>query len=396
VRELLAEHRPGAARRFLDAFPGGPPPELQDVAADVDRAEATPTEAARAAIATRVAAHATRPSAETADDVADGGLPAARAVLEALPRAGDPRRPGSVRLLVRAAGVARAAALLARRWESEPAAFDDDVDALAAVAGYDELSSAVRAAWPPVACDARAQAGWERALLGLDPEFLADRDDLLRRARSDDPGERGAAFEEVVRAGRATAPAFLVRFARDSSLLLRRRAVAVAGRAGVPSVARQALSDSSWAVRQEACAALVAARDADAIPALVPLLRDPDPDPRVRAAAAHALLALGRSDDRVARVLVRQVRGRDATLADDVGRRLPLLDPAVAVRALVWGLEEEAARTPEDRTVLFRLFVAWRRVTGRDLGYHPEMPIEEVRARVARLREATSPAPAPR
>jgi hypothetical protein len=388
VRQLLAEHRPGAARRFLEAFADGPPPELLEVVAEVDRAEASPPPETRAAVAARVSRHAARPSEETADDVADGGLPAARAVLEALPPPGDPRRRASVRLLVRAAGVARAAALLARRWDEDARGFDEDVDALAGVSGYAELSAAVLAAYPPAGSDARAQAGWERALLGLDPEFLADRDDLLRRARSDDPGERGTAFEEVVRAGRASAPAFLLRFSRDPSLLLRRRAVAVAGREGVLAVPREALRDASWAVRQEACAALVAGRDADAVPLLVPCLRDPDPDPRVRAAAAHALLALGPKDERVARVLVRQLRGRDATLADDVSRRLPLLDAEVAARALAWGLEEEAARTPEDRTVLFRLFVAFRRVTGSDLGYHPAMPIEEVRARVARVREA--------
>jgi hypothetical protein len=294
-----------------------------------------------------------------------------------------------VRLLVRAAGLRAAVALLAPRWGPGASGFEEDVDVLAGEAGYEDLASAVERAYPAAFSDARAQAGWERALLGLDPEFLAMRDDLLRDARSPDYSRRRDAFEEAVRGDAADTPAFLFRFSRDPSILLRRDAVGLAGRVGVAAVARAALSDPAWAVRQEACAALLAARDVGAVPLVVRLLERPDPDPRVRAAAAHALLGLAPADERVARVLVAQVRGSDDALADDVGARLTLLDAAVAARALAGALAEEASRPPEAarRAVLFRLFLAYRRVTGRDPGYDPSMPPERVRAIVAALPE---------
>ena len=87
------------------------------------------------------------------------------------------------------------------------------------------------------------------------------------------------------------------------------------------------------------------------------------------------------------RSLVRQLRGEDAALADDIGQRLTLLPGETVAPALLGALRLEAARADEevDRTSLFRLFLAWRRVTGRDSGYDPSLSLAEVRAIVAAL-----------
>ena len=140
-------------------------------------------------------------------------------------------------------------------------------------------------------------------------------------------------------------------------------------------------------VRQAACAALVEARATGAVGRLVALLEAPDPDPRVRAAAASAILDLAPADPVAIRALVRLLREPDPTLADGVAARISASSHPVVLAALREALAAEAARSDAeiDRAVLFRLFLAWRRTSGRDAGYDPSMPPERVRALVASL-----------
>jgi hypothetical protein len=396
LTRLLADHRAGEARRLLESLPPQARAEVGEAAEAVERAEAAPSAEALAAARLRVASWWARPVDATARDVEESGRAGAEALLERLPPSGDPRRRTAVALAARAAGVERTVALLAPRWGAAASGFEEDVGVLAAHSGYAELARAVEKGYPPASQDARAQVAWERVLLGIDPEVLAGSDDLLRRARSEEYSERRSAFDEVALDGLEGAPTFLAHFAKDPAALLRREAVSAAGRHNLPAIARGALSDRHWAVRQEACAALLATRDRRGVELLIPLLRTPDPDPRVRAAAAHALIGLGPRDPLVARVLVRQLRGQDEALADDVARRLPLLDAEVAARALVWALSEEVSLPDAsvNRAALFRLFVAYRRVSGRDPGYHPSLSLPQVRAMVASLPERSPGAPA--
>ncbi len=389
ARVLLADHRPGAARAFFGALAGQTSdPDLDDVHAETEAAESSPSDASREANARRVDAWLVTGSPTSAQDAVDGGLPAAEALAARLPPPSDARRAAAVRLCLRAAGLGRTAALLAPAWAKDGATFGADASVLAGEADYDALAAAIGAAFRAAATDARAAAEWERAGFGLDPAWLAAHPTVLRRLHARSYPARRAAFEAVADAGLLpSAAALIARAAKDPSPLLRRRAVEAAGEAGLASVAREGLADPSWFVRQAACAAGARAGDLESVPALLGFLRRPDPDARPRAAAAHALIRLAPTDPVVVRSLVRQLRGEDAALADDIGQRLTLLPGETVAPALLGALRLEAARADEevDRTSLFRLFLAWRRVTGRDSGYDPSLSLAEVRAIVAAL-----------
>jgi hypothetical protein len=106
-----------------------------------------------------------------------------------------------------------------------------------------------------------------------------------------------------------------------------------------------------------------------------------DPAAEVRIAAAHALMDVAASDPRVLEVLVATQAEEDPRLREDVAARWSLLPRAPLARALATEIARESARPAPRSPVLFRLFVAFRRASGRDLGYHPSMP----RGEVARL-----------
>ena len=148
-------------------------------------------------------------------------------------------------------------------------------------------------------------------------------------------------------------------------MILRREAVLLAGRAGLPDLAQEGLRDPSWVVRQAACAAAAEARVAAAVPDLVALLRAPDPDARVRAAAASALLALAPNDPSAVGALVGLLRGPDRVLADDVGERLTMLPRALVAEAIVreMSAELDATDASVDRARLFRI-LAEHRISG--------------------------------
>jgi hypothetical protein len=394
---LLDDRRPGAARRFLASLgPRADLPELEAVRAATLEALRAPDDASLATNRARaeawLAARAREPegkaTARAADDVADGGAPAAEALAQRLPAAPDPVRGDGVRLLVRAAGPAPAIALLVPRWRRSPEALGADLDALAGEIDYPDLRRTVEALYPAVRDDARAAAEWERASGGLDPAWLAAHPTTLRRLRSSAYVERASAFDEVVeQAPGGAPPALLAAAAKDPAALLRRKAVLAAGRAGLSPVAREALSDPSWIVRQAACAALSTAHATGAVVHLVRLLTEPDPSPLVEAAAASALLDLETRDPAALRALVAIVRDGDPALSEGVSARLPDVPTEALTPVLLDALAAEAGRPDADvdRAALFRLFVVLRRSWKKDPGYSPSMTVPEVRTLVASL-----------
>jgi hypothetical protein len=274
------------------------------------------------------------------------------------------------------------------RWERSAPALGADLDALAGEADYGDLRRTVEALYPAVRDDARAAAEWERASGGLDPAWLGDHPTTLRRLRSPAYVERAAAFDEVVAGAPGGAPpALLARAAQDPPALLRRKAVLAAGRAGVLPVAREALLDPSWIVRQAACAALASARATGAVGHLARLLTAPDPSREVRGAAATAILDLGARDPAAIRPLVALLRDGDPAFAEGLAARLPEVPRLVLVPLLLEALAAETSRPDAevDRAALFRLFSVLRRASKCDPGYSPALPLEEVRALVASL-----------
>lgn len=391
VDRLLADARPGAARRFLDGLGARADDEaLAAVRARVDAAEADPTLADRDRNRARVAAWVEAPNPTTEADVVDGGAVAADALVDRLPPAAGDERVKAVRLLLRAAGTARAVALLASEWSGSVERFPTDLEVLASACGYADLRRTVEALFPAARTDARAAAEWERVCLGIDPVRLASDDGLLMRLYAPEFPVRRAAFEEVT-AGSAPVrtPLLLRHFARDPAVLLRRLAVRAAAREGLGMIAQEALADPSGIVRQAACAAIVEARWYDAAPDIARLLHRPDPDERVQDAAAVALVRIAAERPGWIRAVVSVVRVADVRLADGVAALLPDLPKEPVAAALAGELRTEAIG-PEarlDRATLFRLFTAWRRATGRESGYDPSLRPEEIRALVLSLPE---------
>ncbi|HVG94805.1 MAG TPA: HEAT repeat domain-containing protein [Planctomycetota bacterium] len=397
VRALIADHRPGAAARFLDGL--GNRADEGDLAllrGEVHLAESEPSPASREANAARVDAWLAAPSPATEAAVADGGAVASAALAARLPGLRVERRAAAVRLLAQAGGIARAVGVLASSWSATPDQLRPDLDVLAGQAGYADLRRSVEALYPAVRDDPRAAAEWERASLGLDPATLEADDTLLARLHSPEFTVRRAAVEQVLATDGAATPAFLERFARDPAILLRRLAVRAAGRERVSPVVRVALGDPSWAVRQAACAAVAESRDADLADAVAALLRAPDPDPRVREGAARALIAVAQEDPAWVRPIVSIVRVGDPSLAEGVASSLGSLPAPDVARAVARELAQEAAAPQMDRAALFRLFAVYTRTTGHNPGYDPSLEVGQVREIVARLPENREPARASR
>lgn len=391
VKALLLDSRPGAARRFLEALgERGDDDDLEPVRAALLAAENEPDEEARRANAARVDRWLAGPTGAAENDVLDGGAVAAEALAERLPRLDPGRRVAAVRALVVSGGLGRAVSLLAPSWSGRPDLMRSDLEVLAGESGYRDLERAVTALVPGIATDPAARAAWEGVALGLSPEQLLADDSLPARLRSPEFAVRKGAFEQVVERGEGTAPtALLLRLSKDPAILLRRLAVRAAGRSKEGGIARAGLSDPSWIVRQAACAAVSEAEYLPALPDLLSLVQTPDPDARVRAAAAAALFPFAERRQVRIRPLVALLRDPDASLADAVASAITRFPADAAGRALASELAEEALYegSRQDKTALFRLFVAYRRVTRRDPGYDPSLPPERVRAIVLSLPE---------
>ena len=390
VETLLRERRPGAARRFLDGLgTRGDDGDLALLFTATDAAENEPDAESRRVNEARVAAWVASPSSATEDDVVDGGAVAAVALADRVPASGPARRE-CVRVMLAAGGLARAVSLLAPEWAAVPDRFVSDLEVLAARSGYGDLRRTVEAFFPGVRTDARAAAEWERLTLGLDPVRLTTDDGLLARLYSPEFAVRRAAFEEVV-GGSApmVTPLLLRRFAHDPAILLRRIAVRAAGREGFGMLAEEALGDPSGLVRRAACLALADAEWVSAAPAVANLLRAPDPEEPVRLAAAGTMLRFAALDVAWVRAVVSVVRVGDPVLADAVAGGLTELDRAAVGRAVAAELRLEGAvdGARADPAALFRLFVAYRRATGRDAGYDPSMSRDAVRTLVLGLPE---------
>lgn len=391
VRALLSDHRPGAARRFLEALGDrADDDDLGPARAALLAAEDEPGEASRAANAARVDRWLSGGTGTTEADVLDGGAVAAEALAQRVGSLDGARRASAVRALVVAGGLGRGVSLLAPAWPGRADRLKDDLEVLAGEAGYRDLERAVTALVPEIASEPAARAAWESVGLGLSPEQLAADDSLPARLRSPEFAVRKGALEEVLDRAGGTAPApLLLRLSRDPAILLRRLAVLAAGRSKEGAIARAGLSDPSWIVRQAACSAVAQAEYLPALPDLLAQVMTPDPDARVRAAAAAALFPFAERRQVRIRPLVGLLRDPDASLAEAVASAITRFPADATGRAIASELAEEALYedSPLDRTVLFRLFVAYRRVTGRDPGYDPTLPPDRVRGIVAALPE---------
>ncbi len=399
VKALLLDHRPGAARRFLEALgERGEDDDLEPVRAALLGAESEPDEEARRVNAVRVERWLAGPTSGAESDVIDGGAVAAEALAERLPRLHATRRGAAVRALVVAGGLGRAVSLLVPGWAARTDLMRADLEVLAGESGYRDLERAVSALVPGIATDPATREAWEGVALGLSAEQLAADDSLPARLRSPEFAVRKGAFEQVVGHGEGTAPvALLLRLSKDPAILLRRLAVRSAGRSKEGGIARAGLSDPSWIVRQAACAAVAQAEHLPALPDLLSLVQTPDPDARVRAAAAAALFPFAERRQVRIRPLVALLRDPDASLADAVASAITRFPADATGRALASELAEESLYedSRQDKTALFRLFVAYRRVTGRDPGYDPSLPPERVRGIVLSLPEIRSAQGAP-
>ena len=128
----------------------------------------------------------------------------------------------------------------------------------------------------------------------------------------------------------------------------------------------------------------------EATPLLLGALRQ-DPTPAVRLAASRALFTLAERDPSLVGPLLASLADDDPMLREEVSARLPRLDRRVVEPAVVQALEVEVARPQPRNPLLSRLFVLLGRVTGRDTGYTPGLPLEEVRALVRKLASVRSP-----
>ena len=402
VEALLGENRPGAAERFVASLGArGDAGDLADARAAILAATTDPSPLAIAVHRARAEAFLSAPTSAAEAEIVDGGGPGADALGARAATLVEPLRGRAIRLLVRAGGLARAVAALlpsdGRAWVRRA----EDLTLLSGEVGYADLRRTVTALDPTPADDPSAVLAWRGATFDLAPEILAGDDLLLTRLRSPEFATRRAAFEALLDdEGTSGSPMLVRHMARDPATLLRRRAVLAAGRVGLVDVARTGFDDPSWIVRSAAASALAEARDDASVPRLEAVVADAGTDVRVRASAAAALLRFAERGSARFRPIVALLRADDPTLADAVARALAPESSAALGRALASELASEAlgAGARLDRGALFRLFVAYRRATGRDAGYDPSLDAAAVRALVASLPELRSARadPAPR
>lgn len=394
VEGLLADHRPGAASRFLASLGArGDAGDLVEARASILAEETTPSPACVEANRRRAQAYVARPTQAAEADVLDGGAPAADALAELVPRLHDPARGDALRLLVRAGGLTRAVVAVVPAWTRDPGRRAADLDLLAAEVGYADLYRTVGALDPTPLSDPAVVAAFEFATFGLSPDVLAEDDLVLTRLKNPEFSIRRKAFEDLLeREGASASPALVRRMARDPAILLRRRAVLAAGRILLVDVARAALDDPAYGVREAACTALADAKDDASVPRLEAIARGADADLRVRASAAAALLRFADRGAARYRPIVSLLRDDDPTFADAVAHALAADSGPNLTRAIASELAAEALDPGArfDRAALFRLFVAYRRATHRDAGYDPSLDEQAIRRIVADLPEIRS------
>ena len=385
VKALLLDFRPGAARRFLEALgERGEDDDLEPVRAALLAAESEPDEEARRANAARVDRWLAGPTGGAEGDVLDGGAVAAEALAERLPRLDAVRRAAAVRALVVSGGLGRAVSLLAPSWSGRrrpdagrprgarrrvrvprprarghrPRARDRDRSGGARRVGRAWPSASPRSSSPPTTrC----------------PRGCAARSSPCARAPSSrsSSGVRARPRPCSSCACRRTPPSCCVA-SRCGPRAGRRRA-ASRGRVSPILPGSCARPRARRSPRRSTC---------PRSPTSCRSSRRPIPTRGSRAAAAAALFPFAERRQVRIRPLVALLRDPDASLADAVASAITRFPADAAGRALASELAEEALYegSRQDKTALFRLFVAYRRVTGRDPGYDPSLPPERVRA----------------
>lgn len=383
VEALLAAHRAGAARRFLEGMgERALAPELAEVQRAVVAAESMPTAQAIEVSRRRVRTWLASRTEENAAAVRAGGAAGAVALAEVLPPRAGPGRREAVRLLGRTGGTGRAVELLGPVWARRASLLPGDLDALLAVAAWHELRVWVQG----VAGDVPGgESVWAQLRYGVDVAWVRQNPQVLSDLRSDAYPVRRRAFETVAESGRAT-PALVAHGLRDPAPLMRRAATEVAGRESFPALIRIALRDDAWMVRQAACAAAVRGSGTEAPELLLRAFRC-DTATQVRLAAAVALFELEAPGARVLQTLVQGLFDAVPGVRDLCAARLPGID-ARRVVPIVLSMLEAEARLPRPRSsVLARLFLVLERSTNRKIGYVAGMSAEEVRTLLAEIRK---------
>jgi hypothetical protein len=377
ARLLVEEHRIGAARRYLDLLgERATAPEIAGIARAVAEAEREPSEVAVAANRARVEAWRAAPGDRTEQAVVDGGSAAAVALAEVLPdRPGEERR-AVLSLLARAGGTERAVGAAASAWSGRPDLVAEDLALLVATLPYEEVRVFADGAARAEIESAGGETLWERARLGLDEEWVRGHLRFLRDLSSPQYAARRAAFDLAVAEGQAVAsPLLIARMLRDPATLLRRDAAVVAGEGRFRALLAAALEDPAWSVRA-AAASGHRSLGTEAFDPLLRVMRE-DPSAEVRLAAAHALMDMSPGDPRLLDAVVATLGEEAPRVREDLLARWRVLPRGEWGRALARGLAAESARRPPRTAVLSRLFLAFGRVSGRDLGYHPGLPEPE-------------------
>ncbi len=399
LRMLVMDHRAGAAQRLLESLGlRGTAPELETMRATVEEAQRVPSGAGLAQGEARVAAWERKPTEASRRDVRESGAAAEPALRRRLTEsASGAQRTATIALLAETVSEADAVDLVRALWPGAPGRVHRDLHALGSVVAYPALERVLDS---EALGEAEAQAlakAWSRLTLGLSRRWLSNRPSFLRSLHHPEFTVRRAAFEQIGREAPSEATPSLVAFGlKDRAALLRREAVALAGLAGFRALARRALQDEAWVVREEAVRAVVRVEAIACVPVLIEFLRD-DPSREVRAAAALALLRAAPSDDRAIDALLASQLGEEARLRDAIGARLAELPPEPIVRGIVRGWRRAAARAAPDRGYLFRTALLYGRLTKQAIGYYPGATSQEMRgmlvAMQAWLRERAEQSP---
>jgi len=387
TRTLLLDHRVGAAALLLTSLgPRGRAPELDGLTEAVREAADDPTQATLERAAERVAAWRERPTEATARDVRDTGRPARAALGAALDAAPERERREVLRLAAETLGEAAAVRLAQQDWNWNVRCIDADFESLAALVSYDVLKAREDPPQREPGVAARCKKAWESVTLGLSDAWLSAHPDFLRDLRSETYAVRQATLASIsVESPEEATPALVARGLRDPAALLRRDAAVLAGTLRFAALARVALRDPAWLVREAAVRSVTAIEAEEAVDVLLGLLRE-DVSREVRGAAALGLLQVAAGETRVLDALLATQVEEDAVLRDAVAARLAQLDALTVVRGIERGWARALRRDKPNNGYLFRTAVLYQRLTRQDLGYYPGATREEIRGMHARMR----------
>lgn len=390
---LHREHRDGEAQRVLDGLgERATAPELGALASAVAQAREAPSPQALAVAAGRVEAWRAAPGERTRADVVESGRAAAVALEAALSTQRGESRAQAVALLGLCEGPQAVRRLLGP-WQAEPALVGPDLEALAGAVSLPEVEVWLRAQAEALPTGLDLEATFAALRLDLPAPWAQAHADVVRDLRSPAFAVRRQAVQAVVEAGQSVrAPAFVARLLRDPAPALRREGVRAASAAGFTALLGVALGDPTASVRRAAAQELGRHPSPGALDALLERLAR-DGSPGVRAAAGLALLETAPRDPRVLPAVLQ------ALADDDAAQRQALLGGLLAqprealVPAALDLLTQESAEAEPHAPSLAAWFRLLERLSGRDLGYYPGMPPEELRRLLVRVRERLADVP---